>query len=249
MGDGEFSRFLADVRSDFASALRAGSSPTARAALGVLTPLRRKDTTPLLLDALIDEAEREPDRCERYARLSYRHALGFEKIVLMDGAPQYMLRAHVWRPSDGGADSGPAEHVHNHRFAFASSVMRGELAMTVFGPDPSGTAMSRFREELSPGDEGWVLSGAGEDRLGVTSELHLTAGVDYFLSPDALHHILPAAHLETVTFCLETASVRQRTDVYAPLGAPVPARLPKRPLSPAAYKEALRTLRGLVVAG
>src|SRR3954453_19206085 len=59
------------------------------------------------------------DEVARCASLSLFHVLGFEKFVLVNGEPDFMLRMHVWQP---GADPPPG-HIHNHRDAIVSTVV------------------------------------------------------------------------------------------------------------------------------
>src|SRR4051794_2847704 len=60
------------------------------AARSVVAELGTQDR---LLELIADLAsgEGDPEGC---ARLSYRHVLGFDKLLLIDGGPRHMLRAH-----------------------------------------------------------------------------------------------------------------------------------------------------------
>ncbi len=66
----------------------------------------------------------------RIADRSYTHALGFDKIVLIDlnkdyGLNKTQLRLHLWHPQH---DSLPiTESLHEHSFNFISMVLNGEL--------------------------------------------------------------------------------------------------------------------------
>ena len=56
---------------------------------------------------------------------SYLHPLGFHKLMLVNASPLFELRIHAWRPTyTVGVD-----HIHNHRFGFVSSVIRGGYDM------------------------------------------------------------------------------------------------------------------------
>ena len=104
---------------------------------------------------LIDElasGEGDPEGC---ARLSYRHVLGFDKLLLIDGGPHQMLRAHVWHP---GAGTIGKEDIHNHRSPLASYVVRGRLAMELY-ESTTGSAIcgGPLRESLADGSADWLL--------------------------------------------------------------------------------------------
>jgi hypothetical protein len=193
---------------------------------------------------LIADVRRRPRPARARAALSYRHALGFEKIVLLAGKPDFMLRAHVWRPADERQDS--MEHIHNHRFAFASRVLTGELAMDVFMPHPAGETMEWYQEKVAGDDSSWDLARLGRRTVGQLSSMSFTAGASYHLAVEALHRIRPAADSVSATLCLETATLRDATDVYVALGEVAPARIPKTPFSLDTYENALVELRKLV---
>ncbi|MGJ3561450.1 hypothetical protein ACR6C2_37155 [Streptomyces sp. INA 01156] len=68
----------------------------------------------------------DPEAC---AGLSYRHVLGFDKLLLVDSGPLHMPRAHVWHT---GADGTGREDIHNHRSTLASHVVRGRLCTELY---------------------------------------------------------------------------------------------------------------------
>lgn len=198
---------------------------------------------PLVDDLIADTLTGSPEAAAR-AGLSYRHALGFDKSMLLAGPPAYMLRAHVWRPSPQPVKG--SQHIHNHRFGFASTVLLGALRMRLYVPDPAGAPVAAFREEILPEDEGWQVLGAGSGTLRMSADLELSAGTRYCLDPDALHQVLPRYDLCTVTLFLETAALRTGTDIYAAPGTPDVTGTAKQPLPVADYRESLRDLRSLL---
>ncbi len=194
---------------------------------------------------------------EGNARLSYRHVLGFDKLLLLRDGSRHMLRAHVWHPGAGGAG---AEDIHNHRCALASYVVRGRLAMELYAhepdddgpggaqePDGGGIPAARYQESLAPGRTAdWRLEPVGPARLRLTHAGRYAAGSDYALPARTLHRAWCETGAPTVTLFLETGGERRRhTDVFSAAG-PHPRTVPKAPLGVPEYLAALGSLAELL---
>lgn len=89
--------------------------------------LNKKTTIALLKDILSQE-----DLLNKICDRSYTHALGFDKIVLVDLSKDIpnckqktQLRLHIWEPTN---DSLPiVESLHEHSFDFISTILSGHL--------------------------------------------------------------------------------------------------------------------------
>ncbi|MBC2869762.1 hypothetical protein [Streptomyces mexicanus] len=204
------------------------------------------------------------------ARLSYRHVLGFDKLLLLRDGSRHMLRAHVWHPGAGGAG---AEDIHNHRCALASYVVRGRLAMELYAHEPGeadgpgrarepgeaqepgeahaprggGIPAARYQESLAPGRTAdWRLEPVGPARLRLAHAGRYAAGSDYALPAHTLHRAWCDTDAPTVTLFLETGGERRRhTDVFTAAG-PRPRTVPKVPLGVPEYLAALGSLAELL---
>ncbi|WP_230396077.1 hypothetical protein [Streptomyces blattellae] len=185
--------------------------------------------------------EGDPEGC---ARLSYRHVLGFDKLLLVDGGPRHMLRAHLWHPGTGGIGT---EDIHNHRSPLASYIVRGRLAMELYEVRGDGQiAADRYEESLAEQSADWRLVPAGPARLRLTHVGQYAAGCSYALPPHTLHRAWCDTDGPTVTLFLETGSERRRgTDVFTAAG-PHPGAVAKVPLSTADYLGALGSLAELL---
>ncbi|MEV7190259.1 hypothetical protein AB0N81_00440 [Streptomyces sp. NPDC093510] len=186
----------------------------------------------------------DPSGC---ALLSYRHVLGFDKLLLIDGGPRHMLRAHVWHPG-----RGTREDIHNHRSPLASYVVRGALGMELYEPaDPAageGIATSWYRESLSGKEGDWLLEPAGGARLRLTQTAQYAEGSGYALPPHVLHRAWCASSRPAVTLFLETGAGRRRyTDVFVgPVAEPGGRAVAKKPLEVNDYLAELSTLADLL---
>jgi len=173
----------------------------------------------------------DPAALAACAALSYRHPLGFDNLGLIDAGPLFTLRLHLWRP--GGSRS--VEHVHNHRFGFASMLLRGSYEMRIFRPGQTGMPMTEYREGLASRAAGWRLDQVGEAHVRQLAVLTLHQGSSYWIGPQVLHRIaVPPAAL-CCTLFLETARVAPTTRVFTTPGLAVPAAVPRRTFSPDDY--------------
>ncbi|MER5304385.1 hypothetical protein ABT039_33655 [Streptomyces lasiicapitis] len=185
----------------------------------------------------------DPSGC---ARLSYRHVLGFDKLLLIDVGTRHMLRAHVWHP---GSRRAGREDIHNHRSPLASYVVHGTLGMELYETAGDGPlAAERYRESLSTEVSDWLLEPAGRARLRLTQTAEYAAGSGYALQSDALHRAWCASPGTAVTLFLETGVGRRRyTDVFTGGASGRRAQAySKEPLEVTEYLAELRTLAELI---
>jgi hypothetical protein len=209
---------------------------TLAAARAVVAELGSPDRL-LELIAELASGEGDPKGC---AGLSYRHVLGFDKLLLIDGGPRHMLRAHLWHP---GAKAIGKEDIHNHRSPLASYVVRGRLAMELFeARDDGGITADRYEESLSDRTADWRLRPTGPARLRLTHVGQYAAGSAYALPAHTLHRAWCDTDVPTVTLFLETGADRRRhTDVFTAAG-PHPDAVAKVPLEVRDYLDALNGL-------
>ncbi|WP_051818411.1 hypothetical protein [Streptomyces sp. NRRL S-1813] len=141
-------------------------------------------------------------------RLSYRHVLGFDKLLLLAGAPRFMLRVHFWHGRTGPAP----EDIHNHRCAIASAVLRGSVRMECYEPAADGVPATAYQETIDGPGGAWRLQRVGDARLRLLCTEQYGPGRSYGLAARTLHRVVSEG--PTVTLFLETAPQRSVTDVY-----------------------------------
>lgn len=169
---------------------------------------------------------------------SYLHPLGFLKLMLIKATPQFELRVHTWWSSR----SPGLEHVHNHRFAFVSTVVLGGYDMQIFTVDETGIPMNEY-EERARLDAGWRLEPVGLAHLRILTTARLRQGSSYTLAPEALHRVIVPPGALCATLVLHTATAGPRaTRVFAEQGHPVPAAAPRNSLSHDDYRCQLQAL-------
>jgi hypothetical protein len=118
---------------------------------------------PATLKSLIVDILKDEELLERIAHRSYTHALGFDKIVLMDlsrdvalhkenKAWKTQLRLHIWNPQKTGG-LPIVESLHEHSFDFISTIITGHLENQQFNFDELSEEqhdlLNRFKAALA----------------------------------------------------------------------------------------------------
>jgi hypothetical protein len=147
------------------------------------------------------------------AAQSYAHPLGFDKLALVTPRGfNYQLSLHVWWPEQVQI----VEDIHNHRFAFASAVLKGVLEMQTFERAEDGIPMQEYQS--SPGDRVGIsqFRHVGDASLSCTSISRMPAGSVYYLSSCTVHRIATASADElTATLFLQGPIMRLWTAVFS----------------------------------
>lgn len=157
------------------------------------------------LNEIIGSILEDEDLLQECLRSSYRHANGFDKIVLLSG-PDFKLRLHRF-VRDPTKQPPPAEHVHNHRWPFASRIIKGSLRMDLFaepgGESPdSPTPFYKYIYDSQKGDGGFNASYVGVRGLICISEgVRHEQGTTYCMSPEEMHRII-CSHESVTTLML-----------------------------------------------
>lgn len=149
---------------------------------------------------------------EMVRRNSYRHALGFDKLVL-HRYPQSeaSIRLHAWWADEPRL----VEDIHNHRFPFFSFVLKGHLTSTQFRRSAGTGIQFRHLEEFGDLAEcAWRFRDLGEARLTRQSEAVICSPASYLLESDVLHRIVVPADVDVLTLVVHPDVHRPRTDVF-----------------------------------
>jgi hypothetical protein len=168
------------------------------------------------------------------ARKSYLHPLGFHKLMLVNASPLFELRIHVWRPTyTVGVD-----HIHNHRFGFVTSVIRGGYDMQIFQTSSNGTPMLEYREVADP-HSGWKLEQWGSAQLQLLTSVRLRQGASYALAAETLHQVTVPEGTHCVTLLLRTTATSSTTRVFVRRDQKVQTLIPIVFMSPEEYRHQL----------
>jgi hypothetical protein len=151
------------------------------------------------------------------AEASYRHALGFDKVIVLSLRPLGQLRVHVWWPEP----SRVQEHVHNHRFWFASRLVLGKLRTHVLRTG-TGSEFSVLGEDAAPQEARWTFVDQGMQLAEEVFVATLQAGDEYVTHPDLLHRVSVGADELVVTLFWESETTKPKTCILVAEGQQLP---------------------------
>lgn len=189
----------------------------------------------------VEAVSRNPEALSRCAARSFAHPLGFRKFVLLSGR-RFELRLHVWLP--GATVVG--EHVHNHRFAFASYLLCGQLTSNLYELAADGVLAAGYRESRSEDSKKYLFHSTGLVRALRRETAELSTGMCYFMHPEALHQISPATHAPAASLVVKIPTSRTTTTVLMPLLEKPPRFAAREALTPDAAGSMLRDALALI---
>lgn len=146
----------------------------------------------------------DPRQLESVTRRSYRHGNGFYKLVL-DSNKHFKLRLHIWLPGELGE-----ENIHDHRWAFSSTILCGQLENEVFAEALSDEAREypEYLYYAQNSDHPAHIQRNGEVRLVCTKHSIRHAGDAYSMAPGVLHRIVTTGTGMTATLMCQAAPAR-----------------------------------------
>lgn len=159
------------------------------------------------LGTLIESILADPLLLNELAQQSYRHQLGFAKLVLHDSSKLFRVRLHAYFPG-----SYAAEVVHNHRAWFASAIAAGSLHTRSYVEavrHAGAIEFAEFNYAKSGHSPGASIDYVGRTLLVPQHERKLKAGEHYVSHPDVLHQVMGiSGDLMTITLLCVTEPAR-----------------------------------------
>lgn len=162
------------------------------------------------LVVLLNNILAQNEMFEDCLRCSYRHANGFDKIVLCS-SEHYKLRLHVY-----GADRKEeiAENVHDHRWRFASAVLNGVLTMDMFGEGPGESFQQYvYNSDKSSGECG--AEHVGPATLTKIGTMQYMSGEAYCMDTIEKHRIVSCRN-NAITLMLTGSPISDVCNLYSP---------------------------------
>lgn len=152
------------------------------------------------------------------AARSYVHPNGFLKIVLLS-RELYQLRLHVW-PGDARQGAVDRGNIHNHRWDFAATVLRGGYRHQEFVTASDGDSHGSYEYDADRGAGRYSLAYRGTVGLRCVFNSYLPAGTFYSLSADVIHKVSCPPGKPTVSLILQGSYRKSMVDVFS--SSPVP---------------------------
>lgn len=161
------------------------------------------------LNSLASEIVQDRVVFDSVAAQSYCHDNGFNKIPLSTPSGSALkLVLHHW---DGAGASD--DNIHNHRWRFASVVLRGALCFELYDERPSGEAYSKATYASPEGHDDYRLSNSGHTHAACLANLELAAGTAYQWHEDLLHRAWGKPGIATATLIVQGQPTRRQTDI------------------------------------
>lgn len=158
---------------------------------------------------LVQSVLNDDQLLQRAAFASYRHANGFDKLVLASTPQGHTIKMDVWWPEDPRGQ----EDIHNHRYDFSSHVIVGALFMEHYEIHKTGAVMDHLQVELVGGRRDH-LRRVGQRTVEQRFGIQLPAGGTYSLHHDQLHRITAAPGVLTATLVFQDRNARAVSDVF-----------------------------------
>jgi hypothetical protein len=197
---------------------------------------------------MIAELLEDGERLLRLAERSSQHPNGFSKLVLMgDEYDTFKVRLHLWWPDSvgpGGDDDtrNEVEHVHNHRWDFATVLLHGGYRHQEYERCESGSRLTEYRYGSAGHGSAFSLSELGAAHLRCVSDARLSAGHGYSLSHTVLHRVTSHRGQLSATLFVQGPARKQFTNVFATVPPVRAGSIPVRRLTTQAVAEQLRRL-------
>lgn len=156
---------------------------------------------------LVGEIKQSPDLLARSLEGSYKHVIGFTKIVLLESTDS-CLRLNLWDQTGFSDEENP----HNHTFPFSTKIISGSYLSTIWERSSSNEGQL-FEEFLRvPGENGRNKTEEyGEARLVESFSRTYSQGDSYsLLDTEVIHSIKVAGDQTAITMLVKGKRERDR---------------------------------------
>jgi hypothetical protein len=166
------------------------------------------------LSRLLTQLMADRNRLMACAARSYHHANNFLRLVLLAGSdPSWKLRLHLWWP-DEQHRARRDEHIHNHRWDFATTLLEGSYRAQEFLPE-GAMDMYRYMYFSAEGGRTFRLVPNGRGTVRQVQDTLFLQGSSYTISHRVMHRVISESDDLTATLFLQGPPCQGWTTVYA----------------------------------
>ena len=159
--------------------------------------------TKFSLSDLIKDILQDDLLCKQIASRSYFHYNGFDKIIIHESV-MCKLRLHIWWASNVEYK----ENIHDHRWNFASWIVKGEYINEIYREDKDwGELYREYYYKPKKEKQNYALEFVGLTQLRKESIEKLEEGKISLCNIGNLHKVTPLMGINTVTLFLQSSSI------------------------------------------
>lgn len=153
---------------------------------------------------------RNSQHCTKMADKSHRHANGFIKVTLFKST-LFTIRIHRWSDSTQ-LDFEPEPH--NHRWDFASLILRGGYIHEFWKKSDLGQNFLHFSRHHTDSHDDEMFNRDGSENMFCWFRGWMGAGDHYALHHSEIHRTL-TKDSDTITMIVHGPNVAKKTDLFA----------------------------------
>lgn len=179
----------------------------------VLSSINKTISKPSNLRFLIDKLLNDRNQLKTIRENSYCHENGFHKIVLLYGN-NFKLRLHHF----GKTGKAGKENVHDHRWPFVSTILKGALHMEMFTVTNEINNSEQLLHHIYDSDKvggSYKAQLQGVSNLKMVEKMSFHAGLTYILPAEILHRITNTENQECITLILTGKPVNSKCNLFA----------------------------------
>lgn len=180
-------------------------------------------------ESLIKNVLSSEEHLDNISKMSYKHINGFDKIVLFNSEKElFKLRLHIWWPTK---TAHFREHIHNHRWNFATSIILGCYRLETYTRSKEGEPVYSY-SYWSPEDwQTYRMVLRGQTHVKKMLDVDVSKGTSYQLEHSVLHRVTQLTKSGTVSLVLQGQALKKNTSVLTDMPVLNPSSMPAKRFS------------------
>jgi len=147
---------------------------------------------------------------EKMLQSSYYHKNGFDKLVLLQSG-SFKIRVHNF---DAGYIFKAEKNIHDHRWLFASTILKGSFEMSIYN-ESNSEGEKRYKNTYETSGNDSSIINHGYVYLKEREKLVFTQGQSYIMPPEELHDIKGISESGTITLMMTGSNQKSTCKLYS----------------------------------